>query len=87
MFASFASLLPSSNPLAFSEQQPQPFKQDFQTDDKLANEVTLFQSYVFKLTTSESMFDHLHQSRSILRIYRTLKQQFIIECTHGWVRG
>lgn len=59
MFASFASFLPSSNPLAFSEQQPQPFKQDFRTDDKLANEVSLFQSYVFKLTTTESKFDHL----------------------------
>ena len=70
MFASFASFLPSSNLLAFSEQQPQPFKHDFQTDDKLANEVSLFQSYVFKLTTTESMFDHLHERRFILRIYR-----------------
>ena len=33
MFSSFVSFLPSFNPLTSSEQQPQQFKQDFQTDD------------------------------------------------------
>jgi hypothetical protein len=33
MFSSFVSFLPSFNPLSSSEQQPQSFKQDFQTDD------------------------------------------------------
>ena len=98
MFSSFVSFLPSFNPLTSSEQQPQQFKQDYQTDDdepdpdsiqqpqqehqqgdeqptqkskdKPANEVNPFQSMFYPqfiyYNRPSSLFDHPHQSRTIL---------------------